>query len=433
MSANIYRRCGCRDEQRKVYPVLPDKPTDEQAERACPRLVADKDHGSWGYYISAGRDPKTDKRRQARKIGFPNATAARKARNKEAVKVDQGAYLPPSRDTLADYLDKWLPRHTRTAQHGKGLRPTTHEAYERYIKNDIQGSPLAAMKLSDIRRHHVVAFFDQLRASGRGVPTQHRVLVVLQAALSSAVDDELIEANPATRIRMEAEKPKKFEAWTAGQVGQFLDVVVNHRLGALFEVAFLTGLRRGELVGLKWAEVDLSSRVLHVETIRVQTAAGVIEGAPKTEKGVRVVSLDDTATGALIAWKFRQDAERDAWGEAYVGSGYVFTYEDGSPLKPDYATRLFEKLRVKAGLSKITLHGARHEHASLWIEGGGDITLLSKRLGHASSRITSDIYTHRVGDADRAAAEQVAALIPRKVTTAHKVHTNGAILSGRAV
>ncbi|WP_146071723.1 tyrosine-type recombinase/integrase [Cryobacterium sp. Y50] len=432
MSAAIYRRCGCRNESGKAYPVLPDKPTAGQITRACPRLTADKDHGSWGYYISAGRDPKTGKRRQARKIGFPNVTVARQARNKEAVKVDQGAYLPPSKDTLADYLDKWLPRYALTANRGKGLRQTTHEQYARYIENDIKGSPLAAMKLSDIRRHHVVRFFDELRASGRGVPTQHQVLKKIRAAFTSAVDDQLIDSNPAARIPMEAERPKTFEAWTAGQVGGFLDVAVKHRLGALFELAFLSGLRRGELVGLKWSEVNLSSRTLRISSIRVQTADGVIEGAPKTDAGVRVVSLDDTATGALIAWKLRQEGERDDWGDAYADSGFVFTYEDGQPLKPDYATRLFEKLRVKAKLPKITLHGTRHEHASMWVDAGGDITLLSKRLGHASIRITSDIYTHRIGDADRATAEQVASLIPRRMTDAHKVHTNAAISSETA-
>jgi len=390
-------------------------------------LLSDPNHGRWGFYISNGRDPKTGKRHQIRKATFTSKKAAQMARNKDAVKVDSNTYLAPTKETLGLYLDKWLPRHARTAQSGLGLRPTTLEQYGRYIRNDIQRTALAAMRLGDIRRHHVVTFFDELAQSGRGVPTQRRVLVVLQAALSSAVDDELIETHPAIRIPMEAERPKKFEAWTAIQVGNFLDVAVQHRLGALYEIAFLTGMRRGELVGLKWSKVDLSTRALRVESTRVQTASGVIEGAPKTEKGERVVTIEDTATGALIAWKLRQDAERAAWGKAYVTSDYVFTYENGEPLKPDYATRLFEKLRVKAGLPRITLHGARHEHASLWIEGGGDITLLSKRLGHASSRITSDIYVSRVGDADRTSAEQVAALIPRKAASAHKTHTNEAI------
>jgi len=200
--------------------------------------------------------------------------------------------------------------------------------------------------------------------------------------------------------------------------------VAKNRLGALYEVAFLTGMRRGELVGLRWQSVDLASRTLRAEHTRVQAKTGIVESQPKTESGKRTVTLDDATIGALLGWKLRQDAEREKWGEAWEDAGYVFTREDGTPVKPDYATRLFEKLRKQAGLPKITLHGARHEHASLWIAGGGDVTLLSKRLGHSTSRITADLYLSRVGDADRAQAERVAAMIPRGPS--HTVHTQDA-------
>lgn len=180
---------------------------------------------------------------------------------------------------------------------------------------------------------------------------------------------------------------------------------------------------RGELCGLRWDAVDLAARVLRVATTRVQVAGGVVVGEPKTEKSRRAVTLDDAAVGALIAWKLRQEQDAAAWGDAWTDTGYVFTDEAGQAVKPDYATRLFNRIRLAARLPNITLHGARHEHASLWIEGGGDITLLSKRLGHTSSRITADIYVSRVGDADRAAAEQVAAMIPRKRSSVHTSHT----------
>lgn len=233
----------------------------------------------------------------------------------------------------------------------------------------------------------------------------------------------MVDVNPALRIPLEAEKPKKFEAWTAAQVGAFLDAAIAHRLGSLYELAFLTGMRRGELCGLAWDAVDLASRTLRVERTRVQAKGGIVESKPKTDSGIRTVTLDDAAIGALLAWRLRQEAERAEWGEAWQHTGYVFTMEDGTPVKPDYATRLFEKLRKQAGLPKITLHGARHEHASLWIAGGGDVTLLSKRLGHSTSRITADLYVSRVGDADRAQAEKVAAMIPRGKS--HTLHTQG--------
>ncbi len=423
MSASIYRRCGCRAEGGRQYGALPDGATAAQREKACPRLLSDPKHGTWGYYLSAGKNPATGKRQQARVAGFPTRQAAQKARNAEAVKIDQGRWLPPTRDTLAAYLAKWLPRHRRTARNGQGLRETTHGQYERYVTNDITPTRLGAMRLSDIRRHHLIAFFDELSAGGRGVSTQHKILVVLQAAFSSALLDGLIDVNPALRIPLEAERPKRFEAWSPEQVGTFLDVAVKHRLGSLYELAFLTGMRRGELVGLRWENVALTSRVLDVQHTRVQAKGAIVESVPKTESGRRTVTLDDAAVGALLEWRLRQSRDRERWGKAWTDSGYVFTMEDGSPVKPDYATRLFETLRRRAGLPKITLHGARHEHASLWIAGGGDVTQLSKRLGHSTSRITADLYVSRVGDADRVHAEKVAGMIPRAPRVHERVHT----------
>lgn len=419
---SIYRRCGCRNEGGRQYGALPEGASAAQREKACPRLVSDPRHGTWGYYLSAGKNPATGKRQQARVAGFPTRQAAQKARNAEAVKIDQGRWLPPTRDTLAAYLGKWLPRHRRTARNGQGLRETTHGQYERYLTNDIIPTRLGAMRLSDVRRHHLITFFDQLAENGRGISTQHKILVVLQAAFSSALLDGLIDVNPALRIPLEAERPKRFEAWSPGQVGSFLDVAVQHRLGSLYELAFLSGMRRGELVGLRWEHVDLAARVLHVQQTRVQARRGVVESDPKTESGRRTVTLDDAAVGALLDWRLRQDRDRDRWAEAWTDTGYVFTMEDGTPVKPDYATRLFETLRKRAGLPKITLHGARHEHASLWIAGGGDVTQLSKRLGHSTSRITADLYVSRVGDADRVHADRVAGMIPRAPRVHERVH-----------
>jgi hypothetical protein len=152
------------------------------------------------------------------------------------------------------------------------------------------------------------------------------------------------------------------------------------------------------------------------------------------------------AVGVLLSWRLSQDRDRDLAAQLWQGSGYVFTDELGAPVLPDRFTRTFEALRkrvntalerenadrVAAGEAKLallprtTLHGLRHEHASLWIAAGGDISQLSKRLGHSSISVTSDIYVSRVGAADRVHAEQVAAMIPRSTAPVHTVSTHGA-------
>lgn len=395
--SDVYRRCGCRDEDGK------------QLGARCPKL-SDSKHGTWGYHISAGTDPLTGKRRTVREFRFTREADARKARNAAAVKIDIGTYVTPSKQTYSDYLDMWFKRRQTT---GDGLKPTTADNYARYIRKDIQPTSLGRMKLTDIRRHHINSFLDDLTASGRGATTVHRIAAVVQGSLKAAAHDDMIDHNPGIGIRLPIVEAKEVAIWEPEQVGQFLDIATKHRLGAMFEVAMFTGLRRGELIGLRWKDLDLSRRVLSVRNNRTNAGTQIVEYTPKTAAGRRTLDVDDNVAGVLISWKLKQQQEADAWGESWTDSGYVFTYENGEPLKPQYATRLFDKLRVQASLPKLTFHGQRHEAASLMLASETDIAVVSKMLGHSSLGITSDIYGHLIGSASRSAAERAAALVPR--------------------
>lgn len=410
----IYRRCACVDERGKRYGNLPDKPTTAQTARACPQLLSDRKHGRWGYYLSRGVDA-AGRRLQTREGNFATRRDAQRALAEAAAKHHRGEYVEPSKITLREYLDEWLPRRTNT---GTGLKPSTVANYRRYIVQDIAPSQLGRMKLTNIRRSHVRDFTSTL--DGRGARTVQAIVRLLSTALSDAVSDEIIGANPAARAPVPRVSTREFNPWEPAQVGAFLDEAAQHRIGAVFELAAFTGLRRAELAGLRWIDVDLATRQLTVRHTLVQADAVVVAGSPKTAAGRRVVQLDDAAVGTLVAWKLVQAAERDAWGDAWTDSGYVFTYESGESLKPPYLTRQFERLRERAGLPKMTLHGLRHEHASLLLASGADIALVSKRLGHSSIGITSDVYSHLIGDRARLAAENASALIPR--TIAQRVH-----------
>lgn len=418
MADYLYRRCGCEHDGGKQYPVLPDKPTTDDLARSCPKM-ADPTHGKWGFYLSAGRDPKTGKRRQIRQARFRTRAEAAAAYRAEGKKADDGIYVAPTRQTFADYLDKWFQRRQIT---GDGLRPTTATNYSRYIVQDIQPSALGRMKLTDIRRFHVNAFVDELTKAGRGATTVRRIAAVVQGALKAAWHDELIDHNPGAGIRLPVVAKKRFEAWQPEQVGSFLDLASKHRLGAMFEVAMLTGMRRGEVVGLRWSDVDMSRGTITVRNNRTTDGTTITEGEPKTEASRRTINYDETVGGVLIEWQLRQRQEAELLGDAWSDTGYVFTYETGEPLKPQYATRLFEKLRTSAGLPKITFHGQRHESASLLLANGADIALVSKMLGHTSVSITSDLYSHLIGRADREASQRAAASIPRQAD-AHRLHT----------
>ncbi|HEY8318643.1 MAG TPA: site-specific integrase [Amnibacterium sp.] len=191
-----------------------------------------------------------------------------------------------------------------------------------------------------------------------------------------------------------------------------------------YELAVFTGLRRGELAGLRWTDVDLPRRLLRVREQRVQFGSSVIEGPVKTDAGQdRVVALGGEAFAALIAWRARQDDERRLWEKQYKDSGYVFTMEDGRALKPNDISRMFEILVQRAGVPKMSVHGLRHQHASLMLAGGVDLAIVSKRLGHSTLAITSDLYSHLLGAANLNAAEAGEAVLPPRSRTVHTAYT----------
>jgi integrase len=406
MSQQLYRRCGCRDEYGRQYG------------KNCPKLKSDPKHGTWGYYLSHGTDPKTGQRRQFRKAGFKTKREAASAAAELKTRLDRGTYTRPTSRTLGEYAVEWLPRRERT---DKGLRATTVAGYKRYITDDIAPSALGEMKLTDIRRYHISQFQDELTKAGRGAVTVRRILTLLGTIFASAVRDELISANPAIGADKPAVSNGLVKVWEPDQVRMFLDRCAQHRLGALFEVAILTGLRRGEITGLRWADVDLTKRKITVRRNRVSVRGRVIEQqTTKTKAGLRTVALSDFAVASLLAWQLRQVQEAEAGQEAWQTEGHVFTMEDGRALDPSYVTRLFQRLR-KAGageLQAMSFHGLRHCAASLMLASGADIAVVSKLLGHASIAITADVYGHLVGTIAQKAVDGAANLI------AHTVHTH---------
>ncbi len=409
--AEVSRRCGCRDENGKQYG------------KSCPKMKSPR-HGTWGYRLSAGTDPITNKRRWVSRAGFPTAEAARTARNADEKKL-LSKNFKFDKTTVGEFLTGWLDRQEQHAE----LKPSTIRMYRRYIDNDI-APVLGHLQLTTLRKFQVSALVQQLQDQGRGAVTIKRIHATLSSALGDALRQDLIEDNPAAQIKLPKTSRKRIEVWEPAQAGEFLDFIadypnvdshgrlngkVGHRLAPLFEVAILTGMRRGELCGLRWEDVDLASRILTVRVQLVQVGKDVKEVTAKTEAGRdRRIALNDRAAGALIAWQIQQATEREQWADAYEDSGRVFTYEDGRQLRPGYPSKLFEGLVAKAGLPVMRFHDMRHLTASLAIKDGTDVSIVSKMLGHSNSAITRDLYGHMFDATAKAAAEGISSQLPAR-------------------
>ena len=380
---------------------------------ACPRgstgeLIAHRCRGRWGYVIDAGRRPDGG-RRQFTRSGFATKRVAEDALRQELAR--QAAGLADLQgQTVSEFLDRWLAGKRR-------LRATTRRGYAGHIRRYLRPG-LGHYRLTDLRPHHLDTFYDEMLRNGRSsvtVATVHDVHRTLRSALNLAVKRRLIPWNPSLHVELPERVRPKTQVWAPDDLGRFLESTSVSRWYPLFHTIAFTGMRRGEALGLHWSDVDLAAGHVVITSQLVDAGEGPQLGEPKTRAGARIVPIDALTVTVLKDRNATQQAERDAWGPAWQDHGLVFTREDGSPVRPDYATRLFGRLSLQAGVPRIRLHDLRHTHASLALLAGVDIKVISARLGHSTTTITADLYTHVIPIVARRAADSIASVIPQIV------------------
>jgi integrase len=210
---------------------------------------------------------------------------------------------------------------------------------------------------------------------------------------------------------MRAERPE-MKVWNPSELVRFLNGTNEDRLSAMWRVSATTGVRRGELLGLRCRDVAFEAGAMRIAQQRVRAADGGYGwGAPKTEKGKRTVALDAATVLTLKAHRVAQARERLAWGPAYEDGDLVFCRENGTPLDPDFVTSTFEGHVRRLGLPRIRLHDLRHTHATMALAAGVHPRVVQERLGHASISVTLDTYSHSVPGLQEEAAGRIAALL----------------------
>jgi len=213
---------------------------------------------------------------------------------------------------------------------------------------------------------------------------------VRKGALSRNVADQ---ADPPGAARTRAQAMK---TWTGEELRRFLEASESDRLYPAFLLAAMTGMRRGEVLGLMWRDVnEVKGRIAVRRTLIVVDHKPTLS-QPKTDRGYRSVALDQTTLAALKSWHARQSGERLSWGPAYTDHGLVFSREDGSSIHPEHLSKHFAILQAKVGVPRIRLHDLRHSHASHLLTAGVNPKVVSERLGHATVSITLDTYSHAI-------------------------------------
>jgi integrase len=370
----------------------------------------------WRAVVDAGTDLATGKRRQRRIGPFRSRREAELAAAKAVSDVGAGAVRDTRAVTLAEYLRaEWLP-----AREVRGLKPTTLASY-RWICQSYLVPRLGQVQLQKLAPPDVVVFLDSFskepgrggkRRSARTIALTHRVLSL---ALAHAVRAGVIARNPAEGARQDlprGEASAERKVWTLEQFAAFLDATVNDPLYSLWALAATTGLRRGELCGLRWDDVDLGANSLTVRHCRVMVHGVPMDSTPKTSAGQRTIGLDESTVALLAEHRQRQEAKELACPAGFwCGEGHVFTDDIGRPLVPENVTKEFARAVRRAGLPQVRLHDTRHSHATALLRAGVDVKVVAGRLGHSSTSVTQNVYQHRVEQLDRAAAEKVAGML----------------------
>jgi integrase len=358
---------------------------------------------TWTAVVDLPPDPLTGKRRQKRLAATTKQEIERLVAE-HIQRVTSGSYADAGKLTLRAYLARWLAAL-------EGVSPATRRRYADLVRLHVV-PVLGARLLVKLTPLDVQALYADRKASGLSPTSINLLHNMLHRALKQAVDWDLLPRNPTERVKAPRPAAPEPATWDATQVARFLAAADQTDDAALWRVALCTGMRRSELLGLAWADVDLERGVLNVRHARKRGEENRWEtGAPKTRKGRRQIALPPSAVDALRQHRKAQLEYRLLLGGAYRDQGYVFAGDQGQPLHPNGLDHRFRRLVADAGLPWIKLHGLRHTNATVSLAAGEHPKIVQERLGHSTISMTLDRYSHVTESMQWEAAQRLDALL----------------------
>ncbi|AKX94603.1 putative prophage phiRv2 integrase [Moorella thermoacetica] len=377
--------------------------------------VYQRPDGRWTAQITVGIDHEGKQRRltlygKSKKEVLEKLTQA-------LYQQQNGGFIEPSKITVEQWLNRWLTDYAKPH-----LRQSTWESYETVLRLHViptLGSiPLKKLQPADIQRLYASKLESGLS------PTRVRYIhVVLHEAMSQARESGLLLQNPTEAAKPPRHPKKKVQPLNPEQVKRFLETAKQDPLYPAFLLALGTGLRRGEILGLRWQDLDLQKGILQVRQSLIRTREGLKFEEPKTEKSRRQIPLPPSVVAALKRHKAWVNQNKLILGPDYEDHDLVFPVENGRPRDPKGFAEYFNRLLDKAGLPHIRLHDLRHTHATLLLLEGVHPKVVQERLGHSTVSITLDIYSHILPGLQEKAAERIDGLLQPKENSSPKEGT----------
>lgn len=361
---------------------------------------------SYSIAVSMGKDATTGKYKYQWVSVKGTKKEAEKRLSELLTQIDTGTFMKPGKTSLAEYLERWLKDYA-----WPNLAPRTAEGYEHIIRRHLIPA-LGNTTLTALKPEHLQRYYSEKLASGRcdckGALSPRTVRhhhVTLHGALEHAVKMGLLNRNVADAVSPPRYQRPQWHTLNEDDISTFLGAAKNTPYYALFYTALFTGMRRSELLALRWCDVDLIlCRAYVTRSLHHLRTGEIVIRAPKSAKGRRMVALSPSVATVLQEYGKKHEEQRAMLGIPIKDDDMVFSDLEGKPLLPDTVTHAWIKLVRHTGLKGIRLHDARHTHASLMLKQGVHPKIVQERLGHASIQITLDTYSHVAPGLQEAAA-----------------------------
>ena len=363
---------------------------------------------SWTLWWDEPRGAGGKRRQRNKTVKGPKRVAEAELRSILS-EIDSGSYIPPNKLTVKDLLERWLSEYVDIQ-----VRPNTADGYRMICELHIV-PVLGILRLDELHQSHVIRYQQSALLNGRrdgkgGLSAQtvkhhHRVL---SQALEYGVGQGLLSRNVCKNVKAPRPAYREMNVLTVEQIGRLFDTARSTPYFHLIHLALYTGLRRSELLGLRWKDTDLVSSVIHVtQGLNMLRDKKPIFAPPKTPKSRRSVALSPVAVEALQAHHDEREAVCGSLGTDISGDDLVFGDVHGRPLSPSTVSHAFGDICKKAGISGIRFHDLRHTHATFLMKQGTSPKVVQERLGHSSISVTLDIYSHVVPGMQELAALQL--------------------------
>ena len=356
--------------------------------------------GRWEGRYTAGRDPETGRAIYKNVLGKTQAEA--KAKLKQAIEEAKGLDAAKvGRYTVGQWMEVWFEHYAKVK-----VRPSSHQTYRGYIDNHIKPSigkiPLEKLTSLELQKLYkklleggrVERIESRKQSKGLSAKTVRNIHQIISSAMKLAQEQKLIASNPAEGCALPRLEHREMKTLPVEQLQSFLREAKESGVYELYYLELATGLRRGELLGLKWEDIDLERGDLRVRRQIARINGEVVEAPLKTKNAYRTLPLAEDTVSILLEQK-----------EKVGGSPWVFPSPTGGPISPDSVLHMLHRVLKRAGLPRVRFHDLRHTFATLALQNGVDVKTVSGMLGHFSAGFTLDTYAHVTTASQRQAAK----------------------------